>query len=87
MARGSAWSAGHLLDASLQAAFELHQSEGEEGEPHAQPQRSRRGAGLPLFARQTQMTRGRKQRAAVADKRSYLILNERVSILRQAPGN
>ena len=54
MAWGSAWSAGHLLNASLHAASELHQSEGEEGEPHAQPQRSRRGAGLPLFARQTQ---------------------------------
>ena len=51
MARGSAWSAGYLLNASLHAASELHQSEGEEGEPHAQPQRSRRGAGLPLFAR------------------------------------
>eukprot|EP00964_Phaeocystis_antarctica_P059606 scaffold35411_cov56-Phaeocystis_antarctica.AAC.5 len=47
MARGSAWSAGYLLNASLHAASELHQSEGEEGEPHAQPQRSRRGAGLP----------------------------------------
>ena len=60
MARGSAWSAGYLLNASLHAASELHQSEGEEGEPHAQPQRSRRGAGLPCSL----VTRGRKQRAA-----------------------
>ena len=84
MARGSAWSAGYLLNASLHAASELHQSEGEEGEPHAQPQRSRRGAGLPLFARdEREEAAGGRGR----DKRSYLILNERVSILRQAPGN